>query len=222
VRDIVIPEDAGLLSAQGLGASVVERFAQRQVLAPLAAVAGSLDGWLRAAAAEAVAAVVAEGLDGAEVEVRRRIVFLRYASQEEALPLDLEPGGGTADLAAPFARVYAAVYGYAPEERAIEVESLRVVASSFPRATPSEAPPPAASAPPPRAVRRGWVKGGWRDLPSYDREALAPGAGIAGPALIFERHSATLVETGWRARVGPRGHLVLSRSLDPDRDRVAP
>src|SRR5262249_37140177 len=38
IRRVLVPEDAGLLSAAGLAAAVVERFAERQVLLPLAEV----------------------------------------------------------------------------------------------------------------------------------------------------------------------------------------
>ena len=127
IDTVLVPADAGLLSALGLGAAVVERFAQRQVLMPLAAAAERLDGWCEELGREAAAAVAAEGVPAAEVEVRRRIVALRFAGQESTLPVEYL---GAAALAAAFVGAYREVYGYEPEGRAVEVESLRVVASS--------------------------------------------------------------------------------------------
>jgi 5-oxoprolinase (ATP-hydrolysing) len=124
---VLVPADASLLSALGLEAAVVERFAQRQVLAPLEEVAERLDAWCAELGREAAAAVAAEGVPAAEVEVRRRIVALRFAGQESTLAVDY---AGAAALAPAFAAAYRDVYGYEPEGRAIEVESLRVVASS--------------------------------------------------------------------------------------------
>ncbi len=46
---VLVPEDAGLLSALGLGSALVERFAQRQVLAPLAEVGPEARGPARRA-----------------------------------------------------------------------------------------------------------------------------------------------------------------------------
>ena len=47
IASVLVPADAGLLSALGLGAAVVERFAQRQVLEPLDRVKGErIAGWL--------------------------------------------------------------------------------------------------------------------------------------------------------------------------------
>jgi 5-oxoprolinase (ATP-hydrolysing) len=207
---IVVPRDAGLLSALGLGAAVVERFAHRQVLAPLEAVRESLAVWFGELGAEAAAAVAAEGLPAAEVKVRRRILNLRYAGQDEALAV--EPEAGEAPEAV-FAAAYREIYGYAPEGRAIEVESLRAVVSSPP--AEMETGLEAASVEPHTAVaagaRRCWVGTGWREVPVFERADLRPGAVIPGPALVFERHSATLVADGWRGRVDGAENLILER-----------
>jgi 5-oxoprolinase (ATP-hydrolysing) len=50
-----------------------------------------------------------------------------------------------------------------------------------------------------------------RNTPVYDREGLAPGARIAGPAVIIEANATTAVEPGWAAEVTGRNHLILTR-----------
>jgi len=215
---VLVPADAGLLSALGLGAAVVERFAQRQVLSPLAAVAGQLDGWCAELGREAAAAVAAEGVPPAEVEVRRRIVALRFAGQESTLPVDYR---GAAALAPAFAAAYREVYGYEPEGRAIEVESLRVVASSSGAEWSAGGSPAAVEAPgveapdgrglPEASRQRAFVGGRWREVPAYERAALAAGAVFSGPALVLEAHTATVVEEGWTCRRDEAAALVLRR-----------
>ena len=54
MEEILLPADAGLLSALGLGHAVVERFAQREVLRPLDEVSDRLEGWMEELAREAV------------------------------------------------------------------------------------------------------------------------------------------------------------------------
>jgi 5-oxoprolinase (ATP-hydrolysing) len=204
---VLVPADAGLLSALGLGAAVVERFAQRQVLAPLAGVAGHLDAWCEELGREAAAAVAAEGVPPAEVQVRRRIVALRFAGQESTLPVDYQ---GAAALAPAFAAAYRDVYGYEPEGRAIEVESLRVVASSGRAAEPGgDDSPPASEAG--FTLQRAFVGGVWREVPTYERSGLAVGASFHGPALVLEDHTATVVEAGWTCRRDESAALVLRR-----------
>ncbi len=273
---VLVPADAGLLSALGLGGAVIERFAQRQVLAPLAAAAAHLDAWCDELGRQAVAAVAAEGIPADQVAVRRRMVALRFAGQEATLPVDY---AGADSLAAAFAAAYTAVYGYQPEGRDIEIESLRVVASSTgpaavvaaavagrvfaPAGDPRGGPPGAASAagseaaadaadPAPGvdaglaasavAISRGggekaaaailgggdaaarglgvgavatagraYFDGVWRQVPVYERAGLAVGAPIAGPALVLEDHTATVVEAGWCCHLDGAGALVIRR-----------
>ncbi|HLE84678.1 MAG TPA: hydantoinase/oxoprolinase family protein, partial [Thermoanaerobaculia bacterium] len=130
IAAVLVPEDAGLLSAVGLGAAAVERFGERQVLAPLDEAGERLEAWLAELAREAAAAVAAEGVPEAEVEVRRRIALLRLEGQETAVPVELPAAIGGAEaaagaLAAAFAAAYRDLYGYPPPRRRIEVESLR-------------------------------------------------------------------------------------------------
>ncbi|HEV3074120.1 MAG TPA: hydantoinase/oxoprolinase family protein, partial [Thermoanaerobaculia bacterium] len=210
METVLVPADAGLLSALGLGAAVVERFAQRQVLLPLAAAAAQLDGWCEELGREAAAAVAAEGVPRAEVEVRRRIVALRFAGQESTLPVEYL---GAAALAGAFAAAYREVYGYEPEGRAIEVESLRVVASSgrvaASTAQGGDAGPVAAAHR--VTMQQAFIGGAWREVPAYERSSLVAGAGFAGPALVVEDHTATVVEADWTCRLDEAAALVLRR-----------
>ncbi|MCB1055945.1 MAG: 5-oxoprolinase, partial [Acidobacteria bacterium] len=209
VGAVVVPEDAALLSARGLRSAVVERFAERQVLAELEAVADCLDGWLDELAARAVAEVEAQGVVMARV--RRRLAFLRFAGQESTLEVAIEPGRSLRDA---FETAYLEIYGYRPESRAVELESLRVVASSQPEA-PAPMLPVVEHDAPEAGGRRVWLAGAWQELPTYDREILEPGARFAGPALVFERHSSTVVGAGWRGRVDGARALVLEPAAAP-------
>jgi len=50
-----------------------------------------------------------------------------------------------------------------------------------------------------------------RPVPTFLRRALAPGMQLAGPALIVEPQTTTLVPRGWRASIIAAGHLLLER-----------
>ena len=45
----------------------------------------------------------------------------------------------------------------------------------------------------------------------YDRATLAPGVHIAGPAIIAEDETSTLVCQGWNATVNGLGYIELTR-----------
>jgi 5-oxoprolinase (ATP-hydrolysing) len=208
---VLVPREAGLLSADGLAAARVERFAERQVLEPLEAVASRVPELLGDLAAEAAAVVRAEGsgFDGGteEVEVTLRRIHLRLTGQDATLAIDFRDG---IDLAAAFAASYRDHYGYEAPARAVEVEGLRVAVAS--------AREPAAPGPPavePRSVTAGdltraWSGGEWRDLALWEREALQPGDHSDGPALVVEEHTTTWVAAGWRLEIDGAGALRLS------------
>ncbi len=208
IHTVLVPPDGGLLSAVGLGQAVVERFAQRQVLQPLRDVEAALPDLTAELEREARAAVVAEGVAPEDVAVRRAIANVRFVGQDTALAVDVT--GGTA-VRAGFEAAYAALYGYTPARRPVELESLRVVASSRAATATAAPPPPPALRVEPAGRQRAFIAGSWREAAVHERHDLAAGDVLDGPALVFERHSATVVDAGWAAAVDGAGALVLSR-----------
>ncbi len=208
MEEVLLPGDAGLLSALGLGHAVVERFAQREILRPLGEVAAQLDDWLGELGREAANMLEAEGV-GEDFDEPRRIVELRYVGQDATLEVEPEGGG---DVGRQFEEAYYRLFSYRPFERGIEVVSLRVIVRS--RRPESEAYPddPASSdMPEATASQRCYLDGGWRDVPCHEAAQLSPGAEIVGPALVQQEHSALVVRPGWRARsLGDGGLRVVS------------
>ncbi|WP_420437592.1 hydantoinase B/oxoprolinase family protein [Candidatus Poriferisodalis sp.] len=49
------------------------------------------------------------------------------------------------------------------------------------------------------------------ETPFWDRTALAPGAVMAGPAVVVEPNATTVIEPGWQGTITDRGDLVLER-----------
>lgn len=219
INRVIVPADASLLSALGLGQAVVERFAERQVLQPLSLAEGDLEVWFEHLATQARGAVAAEGVPPNEIDVRRCLAFLRFVGQESALEVSWRRG---LDLRAAFTRAYEKQYGYRPPPREVELESLRVVASSRPRpmlVKHGESPLGTAASGSQRDV---YLAGRWCRLPIYRRETLGAGYQLNGPALVVEAHTTTLVEEGWRATVHECGALILDRYHRLDTRTKAP
>jgi len=209
MRRIVVPPDAALLSALGLGRAVVERFAERQVLQPLQRCDAQIGDWFDELAEEAIAGVAEVGLSRDDIEVRRRILHLRFAGQDATLEVEWAPD---VPVLGAFRRRYVELYGHQPENRAVELESLRAVASSRSEAESVESAQPEDLPATPQRNVPAVFDGKRREVPAYEREQLLPGAGLDGPALVLERHSATVVEPGWRLRVDALGALILDRA----------
>ncbi|MCD6347637.1 MAG: hydantoinase/oxoprolinase family protein [Bacteroidales bacterium] len=84
IKTVLIPGNAGLLSAYGIGEAVIERFAEKQVLQVLD---GSLDinDLLPDLEEEALNKLRAEGVNLNDAEIRSRMVFMRFMGQESTL-----------------------------------------------------------------------------------------------------------------------------------------
>lgn len=223
---VVLPRDAGLLSAVGLGRAVIERFAERQVLD--AADQVDVEGVLSELAAEAAARVRHEGVH--EVVVRRRLLQMRLSGQESTITIEHSvraesevEGAGQAALLAAFNARYVQLYGHEPPARSVEIESARVVVSSVEHDETAASLQHAAgtaddmeSKVDTRRVRHRRVRfaGEWMQTPVQERSALRPGQVIKGPSLVLEAHSTSVVEPGWTLRTHEHGALVLERSSE--------
>jgi 5-oxoprolinase (ATP-hydrolysing) len=219
VGTVLVPSRASLLSAEGLAGAVVERFQEKQVLEPLLAAEPRVPVWLGELAEQAVAAVEAEGVDRRDIEVRRRIVNLRLVGQDSTLSVERERD---VPLREAFGKRYQDVFGYRPDGRAIELESIRVVASSRLPASPLPGPPPATVDVPPEGRQRARFAGAWAEVAVHERDLLPAGARIRGPALVVEEHSATVVEAGWEARIDAARAIVMRRHEEPSGEEEAP
>lgn len=207
IRTVLVPPDAGLLSAVGLGAAVLERFRSRQVLAPLGEVEALLPSWFEELGAQSLEDLKAEGVTAQEARLRRRELRLRLRGQESSIALAWQPG---MSLETAFTTEYRALYGYAPPAgRELEIEALDVVASTPPEEP--AAPPAAVEASSPTARDHGQARfgGRWHQTGIFRRDELAAGSVFDGPALVAERHSTTVVPPGWAARVDGVQTLVI-------------
>jgi N-methylhydantoinase A len=202
---VVVPPSPGLLCAYGALAAEVTHERVRTLLR-------QVDGGLDAAslgpeleALERAAAVVLddEGIPAAE-RLLERAATLRYRGQSFELEV---PCAG--DLAAGFHAAHRARYGYALDDRAVELVALRVRARGV--GSPPPLPTPASEPGPPEVGRvRAHAEGREWDAPVWARRRLLPGARVDGPALIVEYSATTFVPPGAHAQVLDGGSLEVT------------
>lgn len=199
---VLVPVDASLLSALGIGHAAIERFAEKQALQPLEILDDRLEAMVHQVEREALSSVREEGVG--EAAVRRRIVEMRFVGQDEPLAIDW-----CNDVEAAFVERYEALYGHRPVERQIEVVAVRAVAAIG--AAREERPLQASEKVEERPQRRArlWAGHTWVDAALFDRNLLRAGSTMSGPALVFETHSASFVDVDWEAEVDGYGTLVL-------------
>jgi N-methylhydantoinase A len=197
VRRVLVPVSPGVFTAVGMLASDVEHHFVRAAGGLLDG-AGLVRGNVRLDEMEMVAraALAAEGYTGEGARLACQ-ADLRYVGQASELVIPI-PGGRLhaeriAELRSAFNREYAATYGYASEDEAIELVNVRVIATGLvshrldfraARAATAETPPSRRSV----AFDR---KSGPVDTPVWPRGAV-PAERIPGP-LIVESYDSTVV-----------------------------
>jgi N-methylhydantoinase A len=148
----------------------------------------------------------------------QRAADMRYVGQEHAvtveLPVELFHKEDRDSIKQRFDAVHARRYGYSAPGEEAENESLRSAVTGHLR-QPTFEPIAAGAIAPPKEASRGtrpvYFTQGQRHLetPSYDRARLLAGNRIAGPALIEEHASTTVVHPGDVVTVDAFGDLVI-------------
>ena len=134
-----------------------------------------------------------------------RLADVRYQGQGWELVVPVGRPASLEEVRRAFEEKHLATYGF-KLDRPIEVVTVRVfavVARKRPRLREPEATGE------PKPTHRRVYFGEWVETPVYKREELPRGFKTEGPAVIEERHSATVVPPRWRVEVGPLGSLVL-------------
>ncbi len=209
METVFIHPFAGVLSAYGMGLADQAALREQAVEAELTEAAMSrVYGVADAIAAEATAALVAQGAEAARIHVNRR-AHLRYAGTEAALEVPL---ADAASMRAAFTEAHRHRFGFATPERPVIVEAVAVEALA-----PGETPVEAEVAPRGEGAlepvdRIELFSGDVRHAaPVFDRRDLRAGDRIDGPALIREANATTVVEPGWQAELTRLDHLLLRR-----------
>ena len=206
---------AGVLSAYGMG--LADQIAMREASIEL-----PLDGAGLAAARERLAVlgdaarseVAAQGVAPSAIVLRPQ-VHVRYQGTDTALVLplaDLEP------LRVSFEAAYQQRFAFLMAARGLVIEAVSVEAVGAGErfdAVAAGAQPPQHR---PEPIANVFMHcdaddapAGWRAAGLYQRELLAAGAHIHGPAVIAEKNATTVVEAGWAATVHLAGHVELQR-----------
>jgi N-methylhydantoinase A len=159
-------------------------------------------------------------LDGEAVprEAQRleRSADLRYEHQSFELTCPLGEGAATPArlqaLVETFHREHRRLYTYDLPSAVVELVNLRVTAiGQLPQRARPQARAGGNDAADARVAERDayFARGGWTRTPCYARARLAAGMAFAGPALIDQEDSTTLVAPGFRARVDHALNVVL-------------
>ena len=154
------------------------------------------------------------GVPEAQITVRRS-AEMRYSGQGHEVDVQIPPGAlsaaSLATITESFEAAYRLLYSRTPMGVPLEALNWRAVVSGpAPDLTITAGLAAAAAAPAAKKHRAAYFAeaGGYVDTPVYDRYRLDPGARLAGPVIVEERESTTVVGPGARLSVDPHRNLV--------------
>jgi N-methylhydantoinase A len=212
---VILPAAAGVTAAIGLLAAEVRFDVARTWVRRLDALDPARLQAMFEEMARQAQEVVRDAASGGAVTVTRA-VEARYVGQGYELTVPVPSGPlDAAELAgvrAAFDEIYAARYGYAQPAEPVEAVTWKLSALGGATRVALAKAPTSPLGGGVKGRRRAYFPetGGWVDCPIYDRERLAAGLSIAGPAIVEERESTSVLPPGCVAAVDAYANLIVA------------
>lgn len=212
IAEVVVPWSPGTFSAWGMLQTDMRHDLVRTFYRPLDGLdPAEVDALYRGLAGEGAELLAEEGIAEDDRYVARS-ADMRYVGQEYSVNVQI---GETVDLhvvADDFHRAHHVRYGHSTPGAPVELVNLRLAAFGriAGRAAPFRAP--ADGADPEAGTTSATFDGEAQSTSLLLRERLRPGHRQAGPALIEEPGSTTVVPPGFDATVDDHGNLLLRRT----------
>jgi N-methylhydantoinase A len=216
---VLIPPHPGVLSALGMVlADAVKDYSQTVMVGAGELTDDSLERLFAPLYQRAQADLEAEGFSEERIALLPSL-DMRYVGQSYELGVDARAGGvGTrAQYVADFHEAHRRRFTYASEAEAVEIVNVRLTATGH-TDKPQFSHQPLAGLDP-KAAFLGYKPvyfaehdaAAARPIPTalYQRERLAPGNMVVGPAIVFQLDTTSVIPPGWAAAMDGWGNLVV-------------
>ena len=214
---VIIPTGAGVGSAIGFLRAPIAYEVVRSRYMRLSAFDPEVVNGVLAEMQDEAYGVVRRGAPDVELE-ETRTAFMRYVGQghEIVVPVPLRrlQPSDSASFRQAFDEAYTALYGRTIPGLDIEILSWTLTVRSSVGAPEKVADLAVQEPPSPSGQRRIFDPGRAEhvDASVYRRPALRPGMRVAGPAVIVEDQTTTIVSPGFDAYVNALGYVILERT----------
>ncbi|WP_170984538.1 hydantoinase/oxoprolinase family protein [Rhodoligotrophos defluvii] len=213
IPKVVVPPNPGNFSAYGAILSDVRHDYVRTRPLPLVAEnVPEMETIFGEMEAEGAAGLAAESIESSSVQMRRAC-GLRYVGQSWELVVELPDGPiDLAQYAKAFHQAHEQRYGHSAEGDPLEIVNFRLAVigvMSKPMLPEWHVQGTLAAAC--TSERKVLFDGAFQSTPVYDRTKLPANAAFAGPAIVEESGSVTVVPPGWHCTVERFGVLILAK-----------
>jgi N-methylhydantoinase A len=211
IKEVIIPVHPGAFSAWGmLHTDVKHEFKQTFYNRWDAVGLDELDRAYHTLEARGREHLLAEDIQGDRIQFARTADF-RYVGQEYQISTPMPAArADKAAVRAGFDAAYLQRYGHANAEATLEIVTLRVMAIG--QLDRPDIVAPSARPAAPQRRRPVYFDGAFHDTAILDRSSLSESHGAAGPAVIEEPTTTTILPPAWTASVTGGGHLSLTRA----------
>jgi N-methylhydantoinase A len=214
---VIIPPSPGVLCAYGDATTSVREESVRTWIRGFGDLSDdSLKEAFEERARNAVATLHADGIDDEEI-VLKYSADLRYHGQGFEIPVDVDlslfdgKGAGLAALQKAFDTEHQRLFSFLLENNEHELVTLRATATG-PRPNVSSSTLTEGAADASAALTsttKIYVGGKWEEANVYDRTKLLAGNVVAGPAIVTEMDSTTLILPQHAGTVHPSGSILI-------------
>jgi N-methylhydantoinase A len=218
-RSVIVPPTPGVMSAFGFLSSdiqnefpetylrVAEETRAKELKATIEGLIAQADEWL-------------EG-EGVEEDKKRFDLFAdcRYYLQNIQIPCRFEleelQDGSSAFLRGRFEEAHRQRYNFDLPDSPLEIATVRVVGRGTIKGVSLLESEDGAGEDASGAITRKeqvYFDGGWKETPIYDRGELRPGNAVAGPAVVVQDDTTTVIEPGFRGAVDSFGNILIEEA----------
>ncbi|MCF0057603.1 hydantoinase B/oxoprolinase family protein [Dyadobacter sp. CY356] len=193
IKSVIIPYDAGLFSAVGIGEARISTIVSKQILLPWQNAESQIEDWKNELLRKAEAELQKQNVDTYDIAFCS--LFLRLAGQENTIEVAFQKD----QIHKKFKDLYTLQFGYYPENATIELESIRLKVQEkteqFETITVLKDGFPVS---PLRQVKPIYNHEDIRPSAIYEWDVLETGQEISGPAILLNDTSTAYIPMGWK------------------------
>jgi 5-oxoprolinase (ATP-hydrolysing) len=202
ISTILLPKDAGILSAFGISKAKIERFSEASLIQIYdEEFSKNIYQNFEKLENEVVEKLEEDGVLKANIQFKNHFIYLRFKGQDSSLEIEWVD---YQSVVTKFKEKCLAIFGYWIENREIEIESIRVIAYESIIDLPNVVKiqnldniKMEGYTPKPSHYIKSFVENEFQNVPVFIRENLISGAKIVGFALLLDRFSTTVIEKDW-------------------------
>ncbi len=205
METIFIHPFAGVLSAFGMGLADVRSIREHQFENDISQISNA-DAVLQKLDHETYNEVLVQGIPKDRIRIIRT-AHIRTNGSHQSLPV---PFGTEVEMREAFEAVHGQRFGFIPTYDTLIIELLTSEAIGQTGETANLTNRNTSDAVSVKIARM-YSGNDWLDVPLVNREKLALGQTVTGPAIIFETTGTNILEDGWQAEVQASGNLIMRR-----------